>query len=63
VRRILGEFSCGTFAEYMDSHGLPCRLAAESQFFKSPSLEAATPGGELVSSRGAAPEGKTQPCD
>lgn len=63
VRRILEEFSCGTFAEYMDSHGLPRRLTAESQFFESPSLEATSSGGEFVSPRGAAPEGKTQPCD
>ena len=58
VRRILEEFSCGTFAEYMDSHGLPRRLAAESQFFKSPSLEATISDGEFVSPRGAAPKEK-----
>jgi polysaccharide deacetylase family protein (PEP-CTERM system associated) len=63
VRRILGEFSCGTFAEYMDSHGLPRRLAAESQFFKSPSPEATSASGKFVSPRDVAPEGKTQPCD
>jgi len=59
VRRILGEFACGTFAEYMNSHGLPRQIQAESKFFKPPGLEAAALASESLSSRGAGPKGKT----
>lgn len=59
VRRILREFSCGTFSQYLDSYGPPGRIRADLRFSKSPGSEAAALARESVSSRGAAPKGKT----
>ncbi len=55
VRRILTEFSCGTFSQYLDSYGAPARIRMGTQGLRSPDFEIASE----VSSRNAATKGKT----
>jgi polysaccharide deacetylase family protein (PEP-CTERM system associated) len=59
VRRILHEFSCGTFRNYLDCHGLPPRrFRAKSGPSGLASSEEAVPADEPVL-RGGPSEGKT----